>query len=109
MVEWLFGQFAAPEVVEGLWPDGPVFDYVMRTGMAAYVWIGVVLLVAATNPVKHRSQIILAIVALALLAVVCYVTGSRNGLPPVWYLTDTISSLAGAVLLALLRPPKEES
>lgn len=70
----------------------------------AWLWLGVVLLSAARDPVRHRTQIDLAIGGLFLLAVVCLVTGLTSGLPLMWPLGDGISALVGAVLLLIFRP-----
>ena len=102
---WFIGSKAAAEV----WASGPVFDYVVRVGMAAYLWIGVVLLVAATNPVRHRPQITVAIGALALLTAVCLIAGIVNRLPLLWYLGDAIPCLIAAILLAVLRGGKAQA
>ena len=98
--------FAGSETVERLWPSGPMGDYIIRTSMVAYLWIGVILLVAAVNPERHRVQIDIAIGGLFLFSAVILVTGLMNGLPPMWFLGDFVSTLVAAVLLTVLRPGK---
>lgn len=98
--EWFIGGKA----MEQYWPDGPLFEYATRVSLVAYLWIGVVLLVASRDPVRHRAQIDIATGALCLMAVVCLVTGLAKGLPLMWPLGDGISALVGAVLLLVLRP-----
>jgi hypothetical protein len=92
--------------LDRLWTASPVFDYALRASMVAYLWIGVVLLVAATDPVKHRVQIDIAIGGLFLMAVVTFIAGYANGIPPMWFLGDVIPSLIGAGLLLAFRPGK---
>ena len=101
---WLVGA----ETVEEFWPAAPLFAYALRTSLLAYLWIGVVLLVAATNPVRHKVQIYIAIVGLFLLGVVCFVTGFSHGVPTSWYLIDTLFSLVAAGLLVAFRPGREK-
>ncbi len=100
------GWFLDPAMVESLWPASPVFDYGFRASMVVYLWIGVILLVAATDPEKHRVQIDIAIGGLFLLAIVTFVAGIANSIPTVWFLGDAIPSLIGAVLLVAFRPRK---
>ena len=100
------GWFLDAATLDQLWPASPVFDYGLRVSMVVYLWIGVILLVAATDPEKHRVQIDIAIGGLLLLAIVTIVAGIANGIPTVWFLSDAIPSLIGAVLLTVFRPRK---
>ena len=100
---WLVGT----EAVDEFWPSAPLFAYVVRTSLLAYLWIGAVLLVAATNPVRHKVQIHIAIVGLFLLGVLCFVIGVSHGVPTRWYLIDTLFSLIAAGLLVAFRPGRE--
>ncbi len=100
------GWFLDGTTLDNLWPTSPVFDYGLRASMVAYLWIGVILLVAATDPEKHRVQINIAIGGLFLMAIVTFVAGNANGIPTVWFLGDAIPSLIGAVLLVAFRPGK---
>ena len=102
------GWFVGVEVVDSLWPDGALFEYALRASFVAWLWLGVVLLVAASNPAKHRAEIDVAIGGLFLLAAVCLVTGLVKGLPLFWPLGDAIPSLVGAALLLVLRPRASE-
>ena len=102
------GWFAGAETVEEFWSTAPLFAYALRTSLVAYLWIGVVLLVAATNPDRHKVQIYIAIVGLFLLAVVCFVTGFSHGVPTSWYLLDALFSLVAAALLVAFRPGREK-
>ena len=102
MAEW----FLEAEALRMLWPEGPVLDYAVRGMMAGFLWLGVILLLAATNPEKHRAQVDIAIGGLFLLALVTLVAGIVNGIPAWWFLGDAIPSLVGALLLLVLRPGK---
>ena len=102
------GWFVGAETVEEFWPAAPLFAYALRTSLLTYLWIGVVLLVAATNPVRHKVQIYIAIVGLFLLGVVCFVTGFSHGVPTSWYLIDTLFSLVAAGLLVAFRPRQKK-
>ncbi len=103
MLSWLGGA----DRVEELWPTEALFVYALRASFVAYLWIGAVLLVAAANPTRHKTQINIAICGLSLTAVVCFVTGMTNGVPTLWYLGDSLFSLIGAVLLVAFRPKRE--
>ena len=106
-ISWLKGMgewFVGAELVESLWPDGALFEYALRASFVAWLWLGVVVLVAASNPAKHRAEIDIATAGLFLVAVVCLVTGLVKGLPLFWPLGDAIPSLVGAALLLVLRP-----
>ena len=98
------GWFAGAEDVKEFWPTAPLFGYVFRASLVAYLWIGVVLLVAAWDPTRHKVQIDIAIGGLLLMTIVCLITGMANRLPALWYLGDTFFSLVAAVLLVVFRP-----
>ena len=100
--------FVGWEQVEALWPAGPFFDYFLRMSLVAYLWIGVILVVAAVNPERHRTQIDIATGGLFLFALVAFVVGFGQGLPVGWFLGDAISTLAAAALLLALRLPKPQ-
>ena len=99
--------FGGTDRAEELWPTGALFIYALRASCVAYLWIGAVLLVAAANPTRHKTQINIAICGLSLTAVVCFVTGMTNGVPTLWYLSDSLYSLIVAVLLVAFRPKRE--
>ena len=105
MVGWFVGEEAAGEI----WPTGPMFDYLLRVSMAAYLWIGVVLLVAAGDPEKQKAQIDVAVGMLVVLAVVTLTAGLLNGLPWSWFLGDAIPCAVAALLIGVLRPRKAKS
>ena len=96
--------FMDAEALDQYWPVSPAFDYVVRAMIVMCLWIGVVLIVAAINPEKHRIQIDIATGGLLVLAVVLPVAGVANGLPVWWYIGDTIFSAIAGLLLLALRP-----
>ncbi len=102
------GWFGGAQPVEKFWPTAPLFGYVFRTSLVAYLWIGVVLLVAAWNPTRHKVQIDIAIGGLLLMAIVCFFTGITNGIPVWWYLGDSLFSLLAAILLAVFQPRRKK-
>ena len=97
------------EAVEKAWPTAPLFGYTFRASLVAYLWIGVVLLLTAWDPVRYRVQIDVAIVGLFLMAVVCFIAGVANGIPALWYLGDSLLSLLAAGLLFVFRPRKTKA
>ena len=103
------GWLGGAETVQGSWPSAPLFGYTLRASLVAYLWIGVVLLLAAWDPVRHRVQIDVAIVGLFLMAIVCFIAGVANGIPAMWYLGDSLLSLLAAGLLFVFRPPKTKA
>jgi hypothetical protein len=106
-VSWLrimAGWFIPAEVLDPVWPTAALFGYLLRTCLAAYLWIGVVLLVAASDPKKYRRLVDVAICMLILLAVVCIAGGMASGIPPRYYLGDAVSSAIVGVVLLAFRP-----
>jgi peptidoglycan/LPS O-acetylase OafA/YrhL len=111
-VSWLkamAGWFIAAEELDPVWPTAALFGYLLRTCLAAYLWIGVVLLVAASDPEKYRRLVDVAACMLMLLAVVCVAGGIASGIPPTYYLGDAVLSGIVGVLLLALRPGKEKA
>ena len=111
-VSWLkamAGWFIAAEVLDPVWPTAALFGYLLRTCLAAYLWIGVVLLVAASDPKKYRRLVDVAVCMLILLAVVCVAGGIASGIPPTYYLGDAVSSAIVGVLLLAFRPGREKA
>ena len=111
-VSWLkvmAGWFIAAEVLDPIWPTAPLFGYLLRTCLAAYLWIGVVLLVAASDPKRYRRLVDVAVCMLILLAVVCVAGGIASGIPPTYYLGDAVSSAIVGVLLLAFRPGREKA
>ena len=102
MVAW----FAGADTVDALWPAGPAVDYMFRASLVAYLWIGVVLLLAAKDPERSKTQIDLSICGMFLFAIVTFTSGILNDLPLWWFLGDSLFSLAGGVFLFLFKPVK---
>ena len=70
---------------------------------------GAVLLLAATDPEKYKSQVDIAIGGLLVLAVACLSAGLLNAIPTWWYLGDAVPCLVGAILLILFRPRRRQA
>jgi hypothetical protein len=85
-------------------PEQPFVVYCVRLSSLGFALIGVFFLVIATNPLRYRPLLALAVWGLLLTAVLAFSTGRMVGMPPLWYLVDTVSSLLAAVLLLLLWP-----
>ena len=102
------GFFVGAEALDSVWPEGALFGYMLRASLAAYLWIGIVLLVTALDPSKYRALVDVAICMLLLLAVVCTIAGITSGVPALFYLGDAVPSFVVAVLLLVFRPRKGE-
>ena len=103
------GLFVGAEALDSVWPETAHFGYVLRTSLAAYLWIGIVLLVTASDPRRYGRLVDVAICMLFLLTVVCIAAGITSGIPALFYLGDAVPSFVVAVLLLALRPRKQKA
>lgn len=97
-------QSAHPRRFDGLWPDSPLYFYMIRTMGGFVSWIGVTFLIASRDPSRYKWWIFASGIALILLAVLCAAYGNIYRLPRVMYLGDAIFSLLGGILLLKSRP-----
>lgn len=102
---WFFGV----NPVDALWHAGPATDYILRTSMVETLWAGIGLLVAATNPEKQTTQVLIPIGGLLPLAIVTLAVGLANSRSPGWFLGDSVTSPLGAELLFAFRQAKARS
>lgn len=102
------GLFIPAETLESIWPEGALFGYAVRTSLAAYLWIGIILLVTASDPSRYGRLVDVAVCMFFVLAAVCLVAGITSGIPPLFYLGDAVPSFIVAGLLLVLRAWKAE-
>jgi len=82
-------------------PDHPVIVYCARMGSLGSALIGIFFLVLASDPVRYRAMLVLAVCGCFAVAAVALVAGRVTGMQPLWYLGDTVScTVAGALILA---------
>ena len=82
-------------------PGHPVIFYGMRLACLASALIGVFFLVLASDPLRYRPMLVLAVCGCFAVAGVALVAGRLTGMQPLWYLGDTVSSaVAGLLILA---------
>jgi hypothetical protein len=86
-------------------PAGPMIVYAVRAGSATFALIGAFFLLVASNPVKYRPFLNLAIAGLILVGLVCLVSGVAVGMRPPWYLTDVAFCWILGGLLLVWREP----
>lgn len=103
------GLFVGAGTLDSIWPEAALFTYMLRASLAAYLWIGIVLLVTASDPPKYRALVDVAICMLLLLAVVCTIAGITGGVPALFYLGDAVPSFVVAALLLAFRARKRDA
>jgi hypothetical protein len=84
--------------------DHPVFVYCVRLSALGYALIGVFFLVVASDPLRYRPMLVLAVCGLLLTAALALATGWLTQMQPPWYLVDCVFSLVAALLILALWP-----
>lgn len=103
----VFGMFLPIRVVESLarafgvqtLPDSPLVMYAVRVMSATYVAVGMYLVILALHPMKYAVLVPFTGLAAVFLGVVCGITGLVVGMPPLWFLGDSLSCLVFGVLI----------
>jgi len=111
----VFGMFLPIRAIESLakafgvqtLPDSPLFFYMARVTSAMAVWIGVFFIILALSPMKYGVMVPFTGLASVLLGVVCGITGLAVGMPPLWFLGDSLSCVVlGVLILVFWRKAK---
>lgn len=87
-------------------PAHRLIVYCLRLVGLSFALIGVFFLILATDPLRYRPMLVLAVCGLWAMALAALVTGWRVGMPRFWYLGDATSCVIVAVLIHA-RWPKE--
>ena len=90
-------------------PAQPFVVYCVRLSSLGFALIGVFFLVLATNPLRYRPMLALAVAGLLLTAVFAFSTGRMVAMSPPWYLGDTLVCLLAAVLILLWWPREQQA
>ncbi len=89
-------------------PDSPLVEYVVRVGSAMSVAMGVYLIILALHPTKYPVLVPFTGLAAVFLGMVCGITGLVVGMPPLWFLGDSLSCLVlGILILVFWRQAKK--
>ena len=103
-VAGLFLPLSACESIAGFFgieslPDSPLIMYAVRTVSATFIGIGAFFIILATNPMKYGVMVPFSGLVAVFIAVVCLITGLVEGMPPVWFLGDSLSCAVLGVLI----------
>lgn len=94
----------------GEFPRAPVVEYLARSIAALYGFHGVLLLIVARNPVRHRVIVRFIGVMNIVFGLLMTVIDVEAGMPALWTLAEGPPIIAfGAVVLYLSRSPGEPS
>jgi hypothetical protein len=85
-------------------PVHPLIPYCLRLTSLGYGLMGVLFLVLASDPLRYRPMLVLAVCGLFLLGLLALGAGWLVQLRPPWYLADAASCLVGAVLILAFWP-----
>jgi len=85
-------------------PEHPVCLYCTRVYTLAFALIGIFFLVLASDPLRYRPMLVLAVCGLFLTAVAALVAGRLTGMQPLWYLADAVSCAVAAALILAFWP-----
>ncbi len=78
--------------------------YCLRLASLGFVLVGVFFLVLASDPLRFRAMLVLAVSGLFLLGIAALLSGWLVELRPPWYLADAALSLLGGILILALWP-----
>jgi len=84
--------------------DAPLFWYSLRISAMLYLTVGLVIFVAARDPVRHRDIVKIGIFSLGVSAALSAGFGPLSAMPPLWYGGDALFSLLFFALLAVFYP-----
>jgi hypothetical protein len=91
-------------------PNSPLIMYVIRTGSATYIGVGVFFVILATEPMKYGVLVPFSGLAAVFTGVVCAITGLTAGMPFLWFLGDSLScTILGILVLVFWRQAKRAS
>jgi hypothetical protein len=77
----------------------PLATYAIRVTSAMAVWIGVFFIILALSPMKYGVMVPFSGLAAVFLGVVCAITGMVVGMPPLWFLGDSLSCYVLGILI----------
>ncbi len=108
----IFGVFASwPVAIGALQGFGagsinhdPMLDYWLRMATGAFTLVGVLFLVLALEPHKHRAIIPWFGGLMLIEGVVLLIHGLRLNLPPLPFVADTVACLGSGVAILYLSP-----
>ena len=82
-------------------PYSPLSEYAVRVASATSLASGVYLIILALNPMKYTVLIPFTGLAALFLGLVCGITGLIVKMPPLWFLSDSLSCLVLGILILL--------
>ena len=80
-------------------PDSPLVIYATRVMSAMAVAVGVFFVILALDPMKYGVMVPFSGLAAVFLGLVCGITGLAVGMPPLWFLGDSLSCVVMGVLI----------
>lgn len=88
-------------------PDSPLVEYAIRVMSATYAAVGVFFIILALKPVKFGVLVPFSGLAAVFVGLVCAITGLAVGMPPLWFLGDSLSCIVlGALIFLFWRQAK---
>jgi hypothetical protein len=82
-------------------PEHPAVVYMMRIGSLSFALIGIFFLVLASDPLRYRAMLVLAVCGCWAVAICALAAGWVVQMQPVWYVADVLGcALAGVLILA---------
>ena len=84
-------------------PGDPIAVYTLRSFMLVILWLGVLIYVAVREPVRHGLVLQILGGMFVTTAVLCWVLGTRYGLPHFYYYDVVSSAVLGVLLIVYQR------
>ena len=82
-------------------PNHPAVVYSMRLGSLSFALIGIFFLVLASDPLRYRPMLVLAVCGCWVVGICALAAGWIAHMQPIWYVGDAVgSALAGLLILA---------
>ena len=103
----VFGMFLPVSTFESIarafgvqtFPDSPLFVYAARLMSATYAGVGVFFVILARRPMDYGVMVPFSGLAAVFLGLVAAITGAAAGMPPLWFLGDSLSCAVVGVLI----------
>jgi hypothetical protein len=82
-------------------PVSPVVMYFIRVMSATYAGVGVFFIILALRPMNYGIIVPFSGWTAVALGAVCWITGYVEGMPNLWFLSDSLSCLVFGALVVL--------
>jgi hypothetical protein len=92
-----------------LLPDTPIVIYFYKVIFGVFGLIGVFFIILARNPLKYQSMLNLGAFGLILFGLLALILGLVIGIPPIVYLSDSLTGLVFGVAILIFSAKSKQA